>query len=149
MIPTLAGLVLAVPLSALSGSAAGDRCLRALRLLRIPEERDPPPLMRRREELETALRDRVGPLTLPALLRDHRLSSRHFAVATPPPPSPRGTPDLARAAAALKISDAQHRDEALEWLSGQERMAVLCHGELFAALAGSKSADGSPAGHPG
>jgi membrane glycosyltransferase len=137
MSPTLIGLILAVPLSALSGSRLADKLLRALRLLRIPEEKSPPAEIERRTAIEPALRSQVSDLTFEALLHDARLSDRHFASTTHPPRPPRGEPDLARAGASLKIAEAEHWHEALTWFTVHERMAVLCHSELFATLVAS------------
>ncbi|MEK0083635.1 glucans biosynthesis glucosyltransferase MdoH [Benzoatithermus flavus] len=51
LIPVLAGLVLAIPLALWSSSERWGERLRALGLLRIVEETEPPPVMRRLEEL--------------------------------------------------------------------------------------------------
>ncbi len=134
MSPTLVGLIFAIPLSALSGSGTANRLLKSMRLLRIPEEKSPPPEMQQRHAYESELRAAVGDLTIDSLLDNRALSARHFAAATPAPNAPRGEPDLARAAAALKIADAEYRHEALQWLSVHERTAVLCHIEIFSAL---------------
>ena len=49
--PTLAGLLLAVPLSKISGSAKLGRFLGWFRVLRTPEEKHVPAVIRRRDEL--------------------------------------------------------------------------------------------------
>lgn len=45
MLPVVAGLVLAIPTAALSGSRSAGAALRRLGLLRTPEESDPPPIL--------------------------------------------------------------------------------------------------------
>ena len=49
--PTLAGLLLAVPLSKISGSVKLGRFFGWFRILRTPEEKHVPPVIRRRDEL--------------------------------------------------------------------------------------------------
>src|SRR6185503_18924089 len=49
--PTVAGLILAIPLSKASGSVRTGQLFARLGLLRIPEERTVPELLRRRDEL--------------------------------------------------------------------------------------------------
>lgn len=50
MLPTVIGLILAIPLSALSGSKTAGRWLAKWGLLGIPEETTPPGIMQRRQE---------------------------------------------------------------------------------------------------
>lgn len=49
MLPTVIGLILAIPLSALSGSTTAGRWLARWQLLGIPEELTPPDIMQRRQ----------------------------------------------------------------------------------------------------
>jgi membrane glycosyltransferase len=134
MAPTVLGLTFAVPLSALSGSVSVAKGLRFLGLLTIPEETTTPPVMAARDEFERRLRAEIEPVTLERLVREESSRRQHFAMGLSPPAPPRGCPDVRRLSAALKIADAAHTDEALAWLTTQERIALLTHAELFESL---------------
>lgn len=134
MSPTLVGLVLAIPLAALSGNRWLARGLRAMGLLTTPEERQPPPIMADRESFETILREHTESLALLPLLNDPQRWRSHFDMVIAPPPDPRGQPDLDRVSAKLKIRDAIHTGEALDWLSDREKMSLLSHWDLFRDL---------------
>lgn len=132
--PTLAGLLLAVPLAKLSGSVQAGRTLRSLGLLRIAEERDAPAIIRRRDELISA-----APETLVDGLRylasDPSSRCAHIAGNLPPPAPTRGQPDASRLTAQHKLQDARSRSEALEWLEPAERIHVASEAELLEQLA--------------
>lgn len=134
LFPTLAGLVLAIPLSWSSGSASIGQALARLRLLVIPEESDPPPVMLRQRALvaEGAGRRRGDSLHL--LASDAEAHALHFS-AVLPPRKVRGQPDPDRLTAAAKIADAETLDEALSWLTRTERTAVAADPELAARMA--------------
>jgi len=134
MLPILGGLVLSVPLSALSGSKAFGTLLAVPGLLRTPEEAILPAEVRDRDKLLAEFSDAALPMNLHALLSNPSLVSRHFALAGNRPPSPRGEPDLAAESARLKLMDAQKPDEALSWLTRAELMAVLNDRLLFRQL---------------
>ncbi|HEX6999037.1 MAG TPA: glucans biosynthesis glucosyltransferase MdoH [Gammaproteobacteria bacterium] len=130
MSPTLLGLGLALPLSAASGSVLLGKLLRALGLLKVPEERRLPDVMARRDEFEARLEAELGETTLDRLVADDGLRRRHFA-AVLPPASPRGNPDLSLLAARAKVGEARSMEEALDWLSPPERLALLTDEDLF------------------
>jgi len=132
--PVLAGMLLAVPLSRLSGSTAIGRALARHGLLCIPEEEELPPIIARRD----ALLAQSAPLPedpLAALAREPALLAAHLEVNPPPPPAPRGRPDAARLTARQKLEDAPSLDEALQWLTAEERVQVASDAPMLRRLA--------------
>ncbi|MBV8752909.1 MAG: glucans biosynthesis glucosyltransferase MdoH [Hyphomicrobiales bacterium] len=123
MSPVILGLLLAVPLAALT--ARPDRGLRALGLLAIPEERDPPEIVARANHLlaarATAERDDEAVSLLsgdPALLDLHRsmLTERERR---------RGDIEVDLVVALAKLEETTTVAEALEVLTPREKMALL------------------------
>src|SRR5690606_10982669 len=70
MAPTLVGLVLSIPLSALSGSESFAKVLFRLHLLRIPEEVELPAEFHLRDDFEARLQERLQDCSLRNFLRD-------------------------------------------------------------------------------
>jgi|SRR5881394_1765825 len=134
MAPALAGLVLALPLSAASGSELLAKGARALGFFTIPEEVAAPPVLRRRDELERELGVALREVTIERLLGDEAARQRHFAAVLPRPPPQRGKPDVAHLSARAKVADARNLHEALGWLAAPERLAALSDHDLFHAL---------------
>jgi membrane glycosyltransferase len=123
MSPVIVGLLLAVPLAALT--ARPDRGLRALGLLTIPEERHPPEIVTRANRLfadrGAAARDGDAVSLLfddPALLDLHRnmLIERTRR---------RGDVEVDLVVALAKLEETTTLAEALEMLSPREKMALL------------------------
>jgi membrane glycosyltransferase len=133
MSPTLAGLVLAIPLSRASGSPLVGRVLRFFGMLVIPEEVAPPPLMRRRSELIPGYEAVVAETSIESLLRDSSARVAHFHTLLPRPVS-RGNPNVDRLTARSKIEEASNVREALGWLTQKERIALLSDAAMFARL---------------
>ncbi len=135
MSPTLAGLLLAIPISGLSGSVFFGRLLYRLGLLRIPEETRPPSLMTRatdyRRELEAEL-GRAGD-GLVRVARDPEVRAVHLA-ALLDPPHVRGYPDPSAATAEIKVREAERFVQLLVWLDRRERVAILQSRTLIAAV---------------
>jgi membrane glycosyltransferase len=132
--PALLGLLLAVPLSRLSGSESLGSFLAKFGLLRTPEELETPALVARREEL--VRRGLVLPedaLRFLARHRDERLM--HIAGNLARPPDPRGQPDPNTFTAAQKLNDARSLDEVLQWLTPAERVEVAGDARLLNQLA--------------
>jgi membrane glycosyltransferase len=132
--PALLGLMLAVPLSKASSSAAFGRWLARYGILRIPEEMHPPDLVRRRDDIARTL----PPLPTDGLwhlARNSQSRLTHLSHNLPPPAGPRGYPDGSRLTAERKIRDAQTLQEALQWLSPSERMLVAADAGLLEHLA--------------
>jgi membrane glycosyltransferase len=134
MAPALIGLVLALPLSAASGSVLLATLSRLTGFLVIPEEIAVPAVIERRNALEARIEDALGAVTVEHLLRDEAARQRHFAAVVPRPPAPRGRPDVLFMSARAKVADARSAAEALAWLTPPERLAVLGDHDLFHAL---------------
>jgi membrane glycosyltransferase len=141
MSPALIGLVLAVPLSAASGSAMLGKALRAVGLLVVPEEVALPRVVALRNEIEHRLEALLDGVTIERLLLDDLARQRHFAAVQPRPAASRGKPDVMFMTARAKLADAHTVAEALSWLTPQERMAVLGDRDLFHVLARLENPD--------
>src|SRR3954452_7779865 len=127
MSPTILGLVLAIPLSWLSGQHGAGLALKRIGLLQTPEESHPPPIALRANALQAEL-SRLGHDEadgVAAICADPVLRERHEALLPPPPPRKRGEIDMNRAMAEAKIMDAETLEDALRWLKPKERFVVL------------------------
>jgi membrane glycosyltransferase len=127
MSPTILGLVLAIPLSWLSGRLGAGLALKRLGLLLIPEETRAPPIVERAnallEENRTLGFDDADAVL--ALYRDPSLRESHEAMLPPPPQRRRGDIDPEHVLAQAKIMDAVSIHDAVSWLKPKERMVVL------------------------
>jgi membrane glycosyltransferase len=127
MSPTIVGLLLAIPLSWLSGQLGAGLALKRLGLLLTPEEYRPPAIATRANELQ-ARNATLGfddTDALLALFRDPDLREQHEAMLPPLQPRRRGEIEPDRALAEAKLVDAETIDDALHWLKPKERMVVL------------------------
>jgi membrane glycosyltransferase len=127
MSPTILGLILAIPLSWLSGQLGLGLALKRLRLLMTPEEAEPPAIATRANGLQEELArygydDQDG---LVALCRDPSLREQHEAMLPPPAPRKRGEIDTDRALAQAKLVEADTLEDAARWLKAKERIVVL------------------------
>ena len=127
MSPTIVGLILAIPLSWLSGRLGAGLALKRLGLLMIPEETRTPAVVERANALLVENRrlgfdDADGLL---ALYQDARLRQSHEAMLPPAPARRRGDIDPERVIAQAKIMDAATIHDAVHWLKPKERMVVL------------------------
>jgi membrane glycosyltransferase len=143
LLPAIAGLVLAMPLSGVTASAAiGDR-LRRLRLLAIPEEMSEPPI-----ETQAAVRRPVYREIVASghdvilLLRDERRRRIHLALVDRHLDRQRGHIDPTEAMAAAKIAEARSVEEALSFLDSREQVTALATPELCERLAALPAAAG-------
>lgn len=134
MAPALAGLVLALPLSAASGSVTLAKLSRFLGLLTVPEEIEVPRVIALRDEIEARLEPVVDGATFMHLVDDDLARQRHFSGVLPRPAPTRGHPDVMVMTARAKLADAHTVAEAIGWLTPPERLAVLGDRELFQAL---------------
>jgi len=134
MAPLLLGLLLAIPLSKVSGSERAGRLLGRLGLLTVPEETARPAILTARDRAVPGFRAVAAATGLKRLASDAEARAIHFAAVLPAPPFVRGRPDLDRLAAAAKLDQAESLAEARQWLSRAEWMAVLGDPELFARL---------------
>jgi membrane glycosyltransferase len=127
MSPTIVGLLLAIPLSWLSGQLGAGLALKRLGLLLTPEEYRPPAIATRANELQ-ARNATLGfddTDALVALFEDAELREQHEAMLPPHPPRRRGEIETDRALAEAKLMDAETIEDALQWLKSKERMVVL------------------------
>jgi membrane glycosyltransferase len=134
MAPALIGLVLAIPLSAISGSELCAKIARVFGFFAIPEEVSVPMVIRQRDVLERRIARELEHATLEHLVADENARQRHFAAVLPRPPAARGKPDVTFMTARAKLADARNVHEALSWLAPPERLAVLSDHDLFHML---------------
>jgi membrane glycosyltransferase len=132
--PTLAGLILAVPLSKASSSTTLGRLLARLGVFRTPEESNVPALLRRRDELELEMEKppRDG---LRFLARNRQARLAHTSGNLRRPADARGHPDAHRLTAQQKLMEAKTLQEALDWLNAPERVHVASDPRLLERLA--------------
>lgn len=137
MSPTIAGLLLAIVLSWLSGQRSAGLWLRRRGLLLIPEETDPPRNAARARELVPELAATPG-LALDAIRSIHadpEFREAHGAMLPTARQRTRGRVESARAVAIAKLNDAAHIGEAAQWLTAAERNEVLGDRALLDILA--------------
>lgn len=135
--PIILGLLLSIPLSALSGSTGLAQFFRWSGILNIPEEVNEPKVVSNRDDFAVTLDANIAPVNSDTVLRDTNLMRRHFSMVDAPPAAKRGVPSTNRIIAEHKIAEAHSIDELLSWLDQKERMAILSYpdmGELIAKL---------------
>jgi membrane glycosyltransferase len=127
MSPTIVGLLLAIPLSWLSGQLAVGLALKRVGLLYTPEEHQPPAIAVRANELQA--RNATSGIddadALIALYGDPALQEQHEVMLPPAAPRRRGEVDPERALAEAKLVEAETIEEAARWLKPKERMVAL------------------------
>lgn len=134
MTPVIAGLLLAIPLAGLTANAHLGRGLRRLGLLLVPEERTPPPILSRANELAVRIER-----SLPALDAIARLSSSgtfadaHRAMIEPRARR-RGDVDVDLVVAIARLDEATTTEDARAMLSDRELLAVLSDARGFERL---------------
>ena len=142
MSPTIAGLVLSIPLSWASGQLWIGLGLKRMGLLRTPEETSPPAVVQRANALADEL-SRLGRDDEDALLSVHDdagFRAIHEAFLPEKPRHRLGEVDIDAAVAAMKLNDAETVEDACAWLKPKERVAVLADRGLIAKLAHLPSA---------
>lgn len=132
--PTLAGLLLAIPLSKMSGSVRVGRLMHALGLLRTPEEKHAPSVIKRRDELMAQAKEPARD-ALRYLAADRQARYAHVTGNLPRPAETRGHPDPHRLTAEQKVHDATTLNEALTWLGPAEKVHVAGDPRLLERLA--------------
>jgi membrane glycosyltransferase len=127
MSPTILGLLLAIPLSWLSGQLGAGLALKKLGLLMTPEEHEPPAIATRANELQArnATFGFDDEDSLRALFEDDSLRERHADMLPPAAARKRGVIETERALAEAKLADAETIEDAIAWLHPKERMVVL------------------------
>jgi membrane glycosyltransferase len=127
MTPVIVGLLFAVPLAALTARSGLGLALGRLGLLSIPEERDPPHILARANELTAtwqALERKSGEV-LAAFLDSHELVGLHRRMLPPPPRRSRRDLDVHLVVGLAKLEECANLEEALEVLTEAEKRALL------------------------
>jgi membrane glycosyltransferase len=137
MSPTIAGLILSIPLSWASGQFWIGAALRALGLLTTPEETHTPPIIARSNTLasELARSGHDGEDGLRTIVADPKFRAAHESFLPEAGRRRRGEVDVEDAVATAKLNDARSLDEACAWLKPKERLAVLSDRALLSLLA--------------
>jgi membrane glycosyltransferase len=133
MAPVTIGLLLAMPLAALTARADAGRALGRMRLLLVPEERNIPGVLLRANALATELVDdgvKVGEL----LRRNSGLREAHAEMLPPAEARRRGAIDTDLAIAKAKTNEARTLDEAFSFMSPAETRALLSDPEGYRQL---------------
>ncbi|MDB5572489.1 MAG: glucosyltransferase [Hyphomicrobiales bacterium] len=126
MSPTIAGLLLAILLSWMSGKLSIGMALRRMGLLVTPEEGARPAVAERASQLETTFASADPEAdSLRTIHGDPQLRAAHEIMLPPPPRRERGHIVPERAVAEAKLLDAQSIEDAIHWLKPAERMIVL------------------------
>jgi membrane glycosyltransferase len=137
MSPTIAGLILAIPLSWGTGLKTVGMAFRRIGLLATPEENAPPPIATRANALSDELAsegfDRADGLRV--LHQDPVFRDLHQAFLPPALHRARGDITPERAMAIAKLGEARSLEEATAWIQRKERAALLQDRALIAVLA--------------
>ena len=137
MSPTIAGLVLAIPLSWASGQLAIGLWLRRRGLLLTPEESSPPQIATRANavtvELASEGTDEIDSLAL--LHDDPEFRECHETMLPPGQRSERGAFEQDKVMARAKLAEAASLEDAKRWLTAKERFIALHDRALIALLA--------------
>ena len=125
MLPVILGLVLAIPLAAFTADERIGRAMRRLRLLLAPEEREPPKVLARANELQGEWGAQGEEDGLSRLSRNPPLRVAHRAMIAPRRPRSRGEIDVPLATAKAKLDTCETLADAIAFLSPKEKAAVL------------------------
>ena len=127
MLPVWMGLMLAVPTVAVTAGRGAGALLRSMRLLSIPEERVPPPVLGRRAEVMQMLsaQPMPEPNALRRLVADATLLKAHVDMLPPPRRPNVDAFDPVLLVGLAKLGEARSLDEALSLLTSKEVAAVL------------------------
>jgi membrane glycosyltransferase len=134
--PAVAGLMLAVPVSAVTAGRRNGVALRRAGLLRVPEEAVEPTVANAARALRpvyAAAEAEAGDFV--ALIHDERRRRIHRSLIDRVPDRPRGQVDPLEAVAFARIAEAQSPEEAISFLTPAERAFVLASPDLFEVLA--------------
>jgi membrane glycosyltransferase len=136
MSPVVLGLVLAIPVSALTGWPALGQAVRRLGLLVTPEEIAPPAVLQRANELvyEWAATRPQCTEALGWLAHDAQLRALHAMVLPAMSKRRKGEYDVDVLLGLAKLDDADSIEEAAALLSEREKLAVLGHRAGFERL---------------
>ena len=134
MSPVVAGLLLAIPIAALTARSSIGRALRAAGLLLTPEERSPPPILVRANALAAERPQAGNAHPLVRLVEDRALRAAHEDMLQDVQPRRKGDVDVHLAVAMMRIADADRYIEAVASLSARETFAVMTSGEALRRL---------------
>ena len=134
MSPVVAGLLLAIPIAALTARSSIGRALRAAGLLLTPEERNAPALLTRANDLAAAPAPAGAVHPLVRLAEDRTLRMAHEDMLEDVPQRRKGDVDVHLAVAMMRIADAEDRTEAIASLSAREAFAVMASSEALRRL---------------
>ncbi len=134
--PALAGMLLSVPLSMVTGSMRIGRWFKAAGIMRTPEEAEKPAIREHTEAIYDEYHATVRSSPNLVQLASHAdLVEQHLALVDRIPPRPRGHIDAVEAMAAMKIEEAETIEEAVKFLDKKEQSIVLSTPSLFLKLA--------------
>jgi membrane glycosyltransferase len=127
MSPVVLGLVLAIPVSAVTGWPALGQAVRRLGLLITPEEIAPPAVLQRANELACEWATTRPPLTdvFARLASDAQLRALHAMMMPATPERRKREYDVDLLLGLAKLADADSLEEASMLLSDREKLAVL------------------------
>ena len=127
MSPVIVGLLFAVPIGALTARPAPGK------LFATPEEREPPPVLRRANELSASADVGIKP-ALVELRTDAALLAFHLAQLTPPRAATPDTIDANLAVGCAKIDASDTFEEAAAHLSAREIFSILNDGSALSTV---------------
>jgi membrane glycosyltransferase len=137
MSPVTIGLLLAMPLAAMTARNSTGTRLRKLHLLLIPEERRPPPVLLRANELAAVHPDES--VQVGTLLQRDDLRQAHADMLAPLPPHQHGRIDHDLVLGKAKLEEADTVDEAVSYLTAAELRALLTDPDGYARLVDKRS----------
>jgi membrane glycosyltransferase len=131
MLPVIAGLVLAIPLVWMTGRPRLGERLRRMGLLLVAEERRPPKLLLRANELAVG-GDREDAIA--RLISDERFREAHIEMLGQAPRRRKGDIDVPLVVGMAKIADAAGAEEAIAMMDRKEVFAVLSNRDALERL---------------
>lgn len=134
MLPVIVGLTLAIPIAALTSMSTLGLGLRKIGLLLTPEERVPPAILVRANELLAARSDLEQRNPIALLAEQPHLLDAHLRMLPSPVSRPRGEIDAELVLALAKIEVAEDRSEAIALLEANELSAVLANADALARI---------------
>jgi membrane glycosyltransferase len=134
--PVVLGLVLAIPVSAVTGWQGLGKVVRRLGLLATPEEIEPPAVLQRTNELTAEWATTCAQETdvLARLASDAQLRALHATMLQTTHERRKGEYDVDVLLGLAKLDDADSLKEASSLLSSREKLAVLGHRAGFERL---------------
>jgi membrane glycosyltransferase len=129
MSPVIVGLLFAVPIGALTANPASGK------LFATPEDREPPPVLRRANELSASAAGGIKP-ALTELREDAALLAFHLAQLPPPRVARPDTIDPNLAVGRAKIDASDGFEQAAAHLSAREIFSILNDGSVLSSVLG-------------